>query len=110
MKTERFLNIYGWALIGLFVGCLYTLYAISTIESSPAFMGYFGTAITLWYFVTGIGILKRKIWGYYLLKSFLYLLLLSFPIGTFISYKSLKFMKKNSIRKEFSTAAPADRR
>ena len=103
MKTDRFLNIYGWVLIGLFVGCLYTLYAISTIEYSPAFMGYFGTVITVWYFVTGIGILTRKVWGYYLLKSFLYVLLLSFPIGTFISYKSLKFMKKNSIRKEFIT-------
>jgi hypothetical protein len=109
MKTDRFLNIYGWVLIVCFVGCLYTLY-VSTIESSSAFIGYFGAAITLWYFVTGIGILKRKVWGYYLLKSFLYLLLLSFPIGTFISYKSLKYMKKNSIRKEFSTAAPADRR
>jgi len=106
MKTERFLNIYGWVLIGFSAGGLYSLYcfwSIWSIESPPADMGYFGITLTLWYFVTGIGILKRKIWGYYLLKSFLYVLLISFPIGTFISYKRLKFMKKNSIRKEFST-------
>ena len=103
MKTDRFLNICGWVFIGISVACLYTLYAILTIESAPASMGYFATAIIVLYFLTGIGILKRKVWGYYLLKFFLYVLLLSFPIGTFISYKSLKFMKKNSIRKEFST-------
>jgi hypothetical protein len=106
MKTERFLNIYGWVLIGFSAGGLYSLYclwSIWSIESPPASMAYFGITLTVWYFVTGIGILKRKRWGYYLLKSFLYVLLISFPIGTFISYKSLKFMKKNSIRKEFST-------
>jgi hypothetical protein len=102
MKADRFLNIYGWVLIGFSAGGLFSLYAIWS-ESAPASLGYFGITITLWYFVTGIGILTRKLWGYYLLKSFLYVLLLSFPIGTFISYKSLKFMKKNSIKKEFIT-------
>jgi hypothetical protein len=60
MKTDRFLNIYGWALIGFSAGGLYSLYALWSTESPPADMGYFGITITLWYLVTGIGILKRK--------------------------------------------------
>jgi hypothetical protein len=103
MKTDRFLNIYGWVLIGFSAGGLYSLYCLWSTESPSADMGYFGITITLWYLVTGIGILKRKVWGYYLLKSFLYVLLLGIPFFTFISYKSLKFMKENSIKKEFST-------
>jgi hypothetical protein len=103
MGTDRFLNIYGWVLIGFSAGGLCSLYALWSTESPPAFIGYFEITITLWYLVTGIGILKRKVWGYYLLKSFLYVLLLAIPFGTFISYKSLKFMKDNSIKKEFST-------
>ena len=103
MKTDTFLNMYGWLLIVLSLGCVYTLYTVSVIESRPPFMNYFGIGVIGWCFATGVGILLRKAWGYYLLKSFLYLLLISFPIGTFISYKSLKFMEKNSIRKEFIT-------
>jgi hypothetical protein len=103
MKPDRFLNIYGWVLIGVSAGGLLSLFALWSTESPPAEIGYFFITTSLWYFVTGIGILSRKVWGYYLLKSFLYVLLISFPIGTFISYKSLKFMKTNSIRKEFST-------
>ncbi len=103
MKIDRFLNIYGWISIGLFAGCLYTLYVISFNDSLSVFMGYSGTAITIWYLVTGIGILARKLWGYYLLKTFLWIMFLAFPIGTFISFKSLKFMKRNSIKKVFST-------
>jgi hypothetical protein len=103
MKTDRFLNIYGLVLIAFSAGGLYSLYCLWSVESPPADMGYFGITLTLWYLVTGIGILKRKVWGYYLLKSFLYMLLIGFPLGTFISYKSLKFMKENSIKKEFGT-------
>jgi hypothetical protein len=107
MQTDRFLNIYGWALL-IFgsVGGSYYFYIILILLNnlSDRTEGIiFGVIMVTWYAVTGIGILKRKAWGYYLLKSFLYVLLISFPIGTFISYKSLKFMKKNSIKKEFST-------
>jgi hypothetical protein len=103
MQNDRFLNIYGWTLIGLFVGCLCTIYVVAKIESNSVFVNYFGLVISVWYLTTGIGTLARKPWGYYLLKSFLYVLLLGFPIGTFISLRSLRFMKKNSIRGEFST-------
>ena len=107
MKSDRFVNIYGWALLILgFVGGLFDFYVLLIVLKNQSVWTegiMFVAAMTTWYVVTGIGILRRTRWGYYLLKSILYVLLLSFPIGTFISYKSLRFMKKNSIRQEFST-------
>lgn len=101
MKTDRFLGIYGWVLVGMFLGCLYTLYVIPKNESHSTVMITFGSTMAIWYLATGIGILKRTLWGYYLFRSILCLLFISFPIGTFISYKSLRFMKKHRIKQEF---------
>jgi lipid-A-disaccharide synthase-like uncharacterized protein len=103
MQNDRFLNIYGWVLIGLFIGCLYTIYIVAKIDSKSILADYLGAIISVWYLATGVGTLFRKTWGYYFLKSFLYVLLLGFPIGTFIAVRSLRFMKINSTRKEFIT-------
>jgi len=54
---------------------------------------------------TGLGVLYRTRWGYYLFKLFLYLLLLGFPIGTFISYKALSYMKRHRIETHFRSSA-----
>ena len=97
-KGNRFLNIYGYTLILFFLGGLYTLYVIASIEDLPIIHNYFGITISLYYLITGIGILARKEWGYYLFKFFLYVLVLAFPIGTIISWKSLDYMKKNDIK------------
>jgi uncharacterized membrane protein YfcA len=57
--------------------------------------------MTIWYLITGVGVLTRRKWGYYLFKIFLYVLLLAFPIGTLIGYKSLKYIKRNNIKRLF---------
>ena len=54
-----------------------------------------------WYLLMGIGILQQKIWGYHMLKLFLYILFVGFPIGTYISYKSLKYLKEKTIKDFF---------
>ena len=100
-KGKRFLDIYGYLLIVSFVGCLYTLHTSAAIGISPIFRNYFGITVSLLYLVTGIGILARKEWGYYLFKFFLFALFLAFPIGTIISYKSLGYMKRNDIKSHF---------
>jgi hypothetical protein len=51
-----------------------------------------------WYLTTGVGILLRRKWGYFFFKSFLFFLLLGFPIVTFFAYKSLKYIKRNNIK------------
>ena len=100
-KEIRFIKVYGYILTVFFVGCLYTTYVSSCIQNRSFYSYYFGNAISIWYLVTGIGILARKTWGYYLFKFFLYVLFLAFPIGTVVSYKSLAYMKKNDIKDLF---------
>ncbi len=58
--------------------------------------------IFIWHLSTGLGILSQKMWGYYLLKFFLYIMVLSFPIGTYFGVKSLRYLRENNIKSFFS--------
>ena len=100
-KGMGFIRVYGFVLIGLFVGCVYTICVISQMQGRPFDSCKLGYVISLWYFITGIGLLARKPWGYYLFKCFLYVLFLAFPIGTIVSYKSLSYIKRNGIKSLF---------
>lgn len=57
-----------------------------------------------WYFLMGLGLTLRKIWGYYLFVAFLYLSYPGFPIGTLIAYKGLKYIKENDIKSFFNNS------
>lgn len=98
-KKEKFLKTYAIALI-FFSACgIYPL--VLVYEDRPPEIYEFVTFIGLissWYLITGLGILLKRRWGYYLFKSFLYLFLFVFPIGTFIAYASLRYMKRNHIK------------
>ena len=54
------------------------------------------------YFIGGSGIIMKKLWGYYLLKTILYLFIIIFPIGTIFSVVMLKYIKKHNIKNCFS--------
>jgi len=58
--------------------------------------------VLTWYFLIGLGLIFRKIWGYYLFVAFLYLSYPALPIGTFIAYKGLKYIKENEIKAFFN--------
>ena len=45
--------------------------------------------------------LAQKKWGYYIFKSFLYILFISFPVGTLISYFSLRYIKRSNLINQF---------
>ena len=45
----------------------------------------------------GFAILSRKRWGFVVFKCYLYILFLAIPVGTYISYKTLQYLKKNYI-------------
>ena len=64
---------------------------------------WFIIIMTAGHLFTGLGILFRKVWGYYLLKSYLYLMLLGFPIGTWIAVKSLRYIKEKEIVRFFKS-------
>jgi FtsH-binding integral membrane protein len=97
----RFINIFGYILIVIFVGCLFTIFITSSIEDIPVYHNYFGIIISSWYLATGLGIIRRVKWGYYLFIFFLWILLLAFPIGTIISFKTLKYIRRNHIKELF---------
>jgi len=40
-------------------------------------------------------------WGYYLMKIYLFILLLGVPIGTYLALKALRYLKENEIKKFF---------
>jgi hypothetical protein len=96
-----FLKIYGYSLIVLAFLSYLCIFNVSYDIRFSHFLFYGGIIIATWYLITGVGILIKKKWGYYLFKFFLYVLLVSFPIGTIISYLSLQYMKRNDIKKFF---------
>jgi len=62
---------------------------------------YFLIGIHLFYLLTGIGVILRARWGYFLFKLFLYLTILAFPIGTIISYYTLSYMRRHRLEQYF---------
>ncbi len=62
---------------------------------------YFWGGCVVFYLVLGLGVLFRTKWGYLLLKGFLYVLFVCFPIGTWISYKILSYIKRHELKQYF---------
>jgi hypothetical protein len=108
MSKEGFLKTYGIVLIFLSACGICMVVLLYTLEDRPSDIRLFVIFFILmggWYLTTGVGIFLRGKWGYFFFKSFLYFLLLGFPIGTFISYKSLQYIKRNDIKTLFSFAS-----
>lgn len=59
----------------------------------------FGISMSLIHFVIGIAALKRTRYGFIALKYYLHVFKLFVPIGTYISYKVLKYIKDNNIER-----------
>ena len=66
---------------------------------------WFILVTTSWHLITGLGVILQKMWGYYLLKFYLYVLLLAIPIGTYIAWKSLTYLRENEIENFFGRKA-----
>lgn len=114
MEPLRAIRFIGLSLVGFAVlVVLMFLDPIFLDAKSPfyAFAGrreiqpqlYFWAASVAFYLVLGVGVLLRARWAYWLLKGFLYLLLLGFPIGTWISFKLLAYMKRSDLKQYFGT-------
>ncbi len=105
-KGERFLKTYGILLICFSICGIFPLLSLYFMKDRPPdidvneFVTFF-VLIGGWYLITGIAILLRRKWGYFFFKFFLYILLLGFPLGTFIAYKSLKYLKRYDIKALF---------
>lgn len=98
-KDIKPINIFGYFLIAMGAICILFAYWAHLKGFNPPI--YFVIAVTTWYLLTGVGVIKQTTWGYYLFIFFLYVLFISFPIGTYISYKTLSYMKRKEIKKYF---------
>ena len=98
----RPVKIFGTVLFVIgFFGIIFDLNYLNDPEVSKGFK-IFGVIISMWHLLGGIGILLKKIWGFYIFKSFLYVLFLGFPIGTYIAYKFLDYIKRNNLKNLFA--------
>ena len=110
----RPIKIFGVALIILaVVGVLFFLFGTSkTPFFSPTsssnverVLFYLVMADLAFYFLTGLGVIFQKKWGYILFKLFLYIMFLGFP-GTIISYATLSYMRRHQIKRYFGFSMP----
>ena len=83
--------------ISIFLGVFILFFHFMLIQETESFFDIFAWVNICWYLLMGIGVLQQRIWGYYMLKSYLYVLAIGFPIGTYIGLKSLKYIKEKSI-------------
>lgn len=90
-------------IVGYFFIC-FSMFAVYFFRAELKLSGFreFLIVVLSWYFLIGFGLILRKIWGYYLFVGFLYLSYPGFPIGTFIAYKGLKYIKENDIKAFFN--------
>lgn len=98
MPGAKFVRGYGWVLLGFSILTFYAEYLVQSARDVPTWFAYVGVVAAAFYGLAGIGLLSYKCWGYLLLKVFLYILMLGFPIGTMISIWSLRYMRQNKIR------------
>ncbi|MBI5232971.1 MAG: hypothetical protein HY880_01310 [Deltaproteobacteria bacterium] len=100
MDDDKKINIikkWGYAFIGLAILTLLFCYWVDSTTGLSNEMRGFVIIVSIWHLTTGLGVMYLTKWGFYLLKLFLYMLLLSFPIGTILAFKALKYMKNNNM-------------
>lgn len=89
----------------LIVASFSGIFMFYSVQADPEYDGLFDVfliSMSSFYFITGVGLLAQKAWGFYLFKLFLFIWLLGVPIGTYISYKTLQYIKKHDLEKFFT--------
>jgi hypothetical protein len=95
-NPERFVKCWGYALLVCAALCLYLLWLLPT-PPFPFADRAFGAAITALYLILGVGWWRRARWAYRGLAFLLYVSFVAFPIGTAISYFSLRYMRRHHV-------------
>ena len=99
LKPIKFFG--GILIVASFIG----IFMFFTLLVDPEFDSSFKVFIIsmlIFHFITGVGLLTQKVWGFYLFKLYLFIWLLGIPIGTFISWKTLQYIKKHDLKKFFT--------
>ena len=104
MKPDKSLGVIiavGYCLI--IMGIIGLIMYFSLLDNELYTTGFriFVLSFTFINLFTGMGVVLRKMFGYYMLKAYLYFLILGFPVGTLISIKALKQIKASNINSYF---------
>lgn len=78
------------------------LYDLSRKDDFDLHFSIFVAASMLLHISVGFAVLSLKKWGLMVFKIYLYVLFLAVPIGTYISYKTLKYIESNNISEYYS--------
>ncbi len=95
------IKLFGLVLIVLSFLILLFYYMFVCKSDASFEFGLFAYFMSLLHMVTGIGVVLKKKWGFDLFKFYLKSLFYCIPIGTFISYLTFKYIKKNNIEEYF---------
>lgn len=102
-EVYRPLKVAGiFFLIASLVGAVFFNYVHIAEGLEPSFVIFISINI-IFHLLLGIGVIMQKMWGLHLLKIYLYILVLGFPIGTYIGVKSLRYIRENKIQDRLKT-------
>ena len=82
------------SILGL--GLMYSVFNDISFDSD---FSLFIIAMIMLHSIVGCGILSKKRSGFLIFKSYLYLLYLAVPIGTYIAYKTLNYIERHRLEK-----------
>ena len=98
-KLPKYLQYFALILIGSSVFGFGLLSSVLKDESFDFDFAIFIIIMILVHLVVGGAILSKKHWGLLIFKTYLYLLFLAIPIGTYIASKTLKYIKHNKVNR-----------
>ena len=64
-------------------------------------------AVHVLVFLTGLGVVTSTKWGFRLFRMFLYVMLFAFPLGTMVSYVTLRYISRNQIQQYYGLPVEA---
>jgi len=97
----RPIKIFGSVLLAVgIIGIFFDFIYLNDPQLSKGFK-IFGIIVSMWHILAGMGVIFQRAWGFYIFKSYLYVLFLGFPIGTYIASKMLNQIKSNELKKYF---------
>jgi hypothetical protein len=99
LKPIKFFS--GILIISSLIGIFMFFSRLADPEFDSSFK-VFIISMFIFHFITGVGLLIQKVWGFYLFKLYLFIWLLGIPIGIYISYKTLQYIKKHNLQKFFT--------
>jgi hypothetical protein len=100
-KDIRPILIFSYVLIGSGIIGIFMFFNLLYDSNFDKIFCIFIGILTGWHLLTGIGIVLLKKWGFFLMKFYLYVLYLGFPIGTLIARKLFGYIKNRNIKAYF---------